>query len=173
MWTAPPGLILESMIEPTLDLYGESYAKIERHLQDLLDATGVRFGLLVDRKGFVVCHREAKGAPKPPALDSVATLVASNAAATGALANMLGETTFSEQVHQGENGSLYVESVGADVLMALIFDSSVPLGKVKIFAKKAISQMLPVFQTLAEAPPMDLGADFHQDASSLLDDLLG
>ena len=110
------------MIEPSLALYGDAFARVDRLLEELLEVTGVRYGLLVDRKGFVLSHKEALWAPRPPALDSVATLVASNAAATAALANMLGERTFSEQTHQGENGTLYVESVGDQALLTLIFD---------------------------------------------------
>ena len=161
------------MIEPSLALYGETFEKVEQHLEELLSATGVRYCLLVDRKGFVLSHKEALWAPRPPALDSVATLVASNAAATGALANMLGESTFSEQIHQGENGVLYVESVGANTLLTLIFDSSVPLGRVKVYARKTIQAISGLLLTLESAPPVTFDSSFSQSASDLLDDLLG
>lgn len=161
------------MIEPSLDLYGDAFARVDQHIQDLLDTTGVRYGLLVDRKGFVLSHKEALWAPRPPALDSVATLVASNAAATAALANMLGEHTFSEQIHQGENGTLYVESVGTDALLTLIFDASVALGKVKLYAKKTVAQIASILDELKDVPPVQLGEDFNQGANALLDDLLG
>ncbi|MFC5850198.1 roadblock/LC7 domain-containing protein [Deinococcus petrolearius] len=161
------------MIEPSLDLYGDAFARVDQHLEELLVATGVRYCLLVDRKGFVLSHKEALWAPRPPALDSVATLVASNAAATAALANMLGERTFSEQTHQGENGTLYVESVGDQALLTLIFDSSVALGKVKVYARKTIPKIGDILDELADAPQPELGDDFSRGASALLDDLLG
>lgn len=161
------------MIEPSLDLYGDAFARVDQHLDELLAATGVRYCLLVDRKGFVLSHKEALWAPRPPALDSVATLVASNAAATAALANMLGERTFSEQTHQGENGTLYVESVGDQALLTLIFDSSVALGKVKVYARKTIPKIGDILDELADAPQPELGDDFSKGASALLDDLLG
>lgn len=161
------------MIEPTLALYGDAFERVDRHLDELLTATGVRYCLLVDRKGFVLSHKEALWAPRPPALDSVATLVASNAAATSALANMLGERTFSEQIHQGENGTLYVESVGDQALLTLIFDGSVPLGRVKVQTKKVISQLAAILKELQDAPPVQLSEDFTRGATALLDDLLG
>lgn len=161
------------MIEPSLALYGESFDQVETQIEDLLAATGVRYCLLVDRKGFVLSHKEALWAPRPPALDSVATLVASNAAATAALANMLGERTFSEQIHQGEQGAIYVESVADVALLTLIFDSSVPLGRVKLHAKKAIQALSEVMNNLQEAPPITFDADFGSSATALLDDLLG
>ncbi|MFC6591729.1 roadblock/LC7 domain-containing protein [Deinococcus lacus] len=161
------------MIEPTLALYGDAYERVDRHLEELLSNTGVRYCLLVDRKGFVLSHKEAIWAPRPPALDSVATLVASNAAATAALANMLGERTFSEQIHQGENGTLYVESVGDEALLTLIFDSNVPLGRVKVQTKKTIAEVAAILKEISEMPAVELGDDFSQGASALLDDLLG
>ncbi|WP_293912965.1 roadblock/LC7 domain-containing protein [Deinococcus sp.] len=161
------------MIEPSLALYGESFDQVETYLEDLLEATGVRYCLLVDRKGFVLSHKEALWAPRPPALDSVATLVASNAAATAALANMLGERTFSEQIHQGEQGAIYVESVADVALLTLIFESSVPLGRVKLHAKKTIAALTVVMQNLKEAPVIKFDADFGSNATALLDDLLG
>lgn len=161
------------MIEPSLALYGDAFARVDQHLEELLDATGVRYCLLVDRKGFVLSHKEALWAPRPPALDSVATLVASNAAATAALANMLGERTFSEQTHQGENGTLYVESVGSDALLTLIFDTSVALGKVKVYARKTIGKLETILDELKDAPQPEFGEDFSQGATALLDDLLG
>ncbi|GMA13876.1 roadblock/LC7 domain-containing protein [Deinococcus metallilatus] len=161
------------MIEPSLALYGDAFDRVDRHLEDLLGATGVRYCLLVDRKGFVLSHKEALWAPRPPALDSVATLVASNAAATAALANMLGERTFSEQIHQGEQGTLYVESVGDSALLTLIFDVSVPLGRVKVHTKKTIAQVAAILGELQDAPPVQFSEDFSKGASALLDDLLG
>ncbi|MDV6373291.1 roadblock/LC7 domain-containing protein [Deinococcus arenicola] len=161
------------MIEPSLALYGDAYARVDAHLQELLDATGVRYGLLIDRNGFVLSHKEALWADRPPALDSVAALVASNAAATAALANMLGERTFSEQIHQGENGTLYVESVGDSALLTLIFDAGVPLGKVKVYAKKTVAQITAILEELKDIPEIKLGHDFSQGATALLDELLG
>ena len=162
-----------NMIEPTLALYGEAYARVDGHLEELLKNTGVRYCLLIDRKGFVLSHREAIWAPAPPALDSIATLVASNAAATSALANMLGEDAFTEQIHQGEKGSLYVESVGDEALLTLIFDQDVPLGRVKVQTKKTITDVAAILEELKDAPEMEFDDDFSKGANALLDDLLG
>ncbi|PYE54229.1 roadblock/LC7 domain-containing protein [Deinococcus yavapaiensis] len=161
------------MIEPSLALYGEAFDRVEQLLTDLLTATGVRYCLMVDRKGFVLSHKEALWAPRPPALDSIATLVAGNAAATGALAGMLGERTFSEQIHQGEKGVLYVESVLDKALLVLIFDSSVPLGKVKLYTKKTISQLSDILSEVGDAPKIEFDKGFSDSAGALLDDLFG
>lgn len=125
------------MVEPSLVLYGALYEEALRVLEETLRETGARYGLLVDRKGFVLVHKEALWAPKPPPLDSLATLVAGNAAATQALAKLLGEARFQEQVLQGERMGLYVDEAGEHALLLLIFDESAPLGKVKLYGKRA------------------------------------
>jgi len=158
------------MIEPSLDLYGEAYDAVDRSLEELLDETKVRYGMLVDRKGFVISHKEALWAPRPPAFDSVATLVAGNAAATSALANMLGETVFGEQVLQGEKGTLFVQSVGKDALLTLVFDSSVPLQRVRMYSKRTISKMLVHLDAVAAMPKVVLNQNFTDGANALVDD---
>lgn len=159
------------MIEPALNLYGEAYDAVDRHLEELLEMTLVRFGMLVDRKGFVLSHKEALWAPRPPALDSVATLVAGNAAATSALANMLGETVFGEQVLQGEKGTLLVQSVGRDALLTLVFDSSVSLQRVRMYTKRSITKMLVHLEAVAAMPKVVLNQNFTDGAYALVDDM--
>jgi predicted regulator of Ras-like GTPase activity (Roadblock/LC7/MglB family) len=142
-------------------------------IEDLMNATGIRYCMLIDRKGFVLSHKEALWAPRPPALDSIASLVASNASATGALAGLLGETTFSEQIHQGENGVLYIESVGHHAILALIFDTKVPIGRVKVYVKKTITLLNTRLEVLNQVPRPKLDQTFNDTANTLLDELMG
>ena len=86
---------------------------------------------------------------------------------------MLGERTFSEQIHQGENGVLYVESITDKALLVLIFDSSVPLGKVKLYAKRTIGQLTEVLENAQDAPKIEFDQGFSDSAGALLDDLFG
>jgi predicted regulator of Ras-like GTPase activity (Roadblock/LC7/MglB family) len=161
------------VIEPSIALYGESFHKVTASLDELLNKAHVRYAMLVDRKGFVLAHREALWAPKPPALDSVATLIAGNAAATSALAKLLGERHFNELVHQGERIGLYVEEISNDALLVVIFDETAPIGRVKLYAKAAIKTIGEIIENLEPMPEMDmkLGSDFASSAGALLDDL--
>ncbi len=161
------------MIEPSIALYGESFNKVNASLDEMLNKAHVRYAMLVDRKGFVLAHKEALWAPKPPALDSIATLIAGNAAATGALAKLLGERRFNELVHQGERIGLYVEEIQSDALLVVIFDETAPIGRVKLYAKTAIRDIADIIENLEPMPDMDmnLGADFASSANALLDDL--
>jgi predicted regulator of Ras-like GTPase activity (Roadblock/LC7/MglB family) len=161
------------MIEPSIALYGESYNRVGATLDEMLTKAHVRYAMLVDRKGFVLAHKEALWAPKPPALDSIATLIAGNAAATSALAKLLGERRFNELVHQGERIGLYVEEVQTEGLLVVIFDETAPIGRVKLYAKNTIKEITEVLDNLEPIPAMDmsLGADFASSAGALLDDL--
>ncbi|ADR37098.1 MULTISPECIES: GTPase-activating protein MglB [Oceanithermus] len=162
------------MIEPTVALYGDAFNRAASVLEELIDQAQVRYVLLVDRKGFVLAHREALWAPRPPALDSIATLVAGNAAATQALANLLGEPKFNELVKQGEKQGLYVEEVNDLTLLVMIFDTDTPIGRVKLFGKKAASELDEITRS-AVVMPRELGIDkdFHESADAMLDDLFG
>ena len=161
------------MIEPSIALYGEAFNRVNALLDDLLQKAHVRYAMLVDRKGFVLAHRESLWAVKPPALDSIATLIAGNAAATSALAKLLGERRFNELVHQGERIGLYVEEVASEALLVVIFDDTAPIGRVKLYAKKSIEEIETLLEALGplEMPDINLGADFASSAGALLDDL--
>lgn len=162
------------MVEPTVALYGESFKRTVGILEDLLRESGARYAMLVDRKGFVLAHQEALWAPRPPALDSLATLVAGNAAATQALAKMLGEPQFNELVHQGSTHGLYVEEVGELTLLVVIFDNTAPVGRVKLYGKRA-AQSLDAITREAVVTPQKVGIDqeYQKGASALLDELFG
>ncbi|WP_117237054.1 GTPase-activating protein MglB [Thermus sediminis] len=162
------------MVEPSLVLYGALYERALGLLEDTLRETGARYALLTDRKGFVLAHKEALWAPKPPPLDSLATLVAGNAAATQALAKLLGETSFQELVHQGERVGLYVDEAGEHALLVLVFDQSAPLGKVKLYGKRAAEGLARIAEeALAKPSRPNLDTEYREGAKALLDQLFG
>src|SRR5690625_2164008 len=112
------------MLEPSLDLYGSTFDSVDGILRELLAKSRARYALIIDRKGFVLMHARALWAPRPPSLDSFATLVASNYAANRAIANLFGEEGFKETVQQGESVNTYLEELGAEALLVTVFDSS-------------------------------------------------
>lgn len=163
------------MVEPSLVLYGEAYERAQALLEETLRETGARYGLLVDRKGFVLAHKEALWAPKPPALDTLATLAASNAAATQALAQLLGEERFQEVVHQGNKVGLYVDEAGPYALLLLIFDDSAPLGRIKLYGKRAAQELGQLLEAAASLQParLPISTEYREEAQALLDQLFG
>jgi predicted regulator of Ras-like GTPase activity (Roadblock/LC7/MglB family) len=162
------------MVEPSLVLYGALYERAMGVLEEALRETGARYALLIDRKGFVLAHKEALWAPKPPPLDSLATLVAGNAAATQALAKLLGEVRFQELVHQGERMGLYVDEAGEHALLLLVFDENAPLGKVKLHGKRAAETLARIAEeAIANPPKLNLDTEYREGAKALLDELFG
>ncbi|HWG84582.1 MAG TPA: roadblock/LC7 domain-containing protein [Deinococcales bacterium] len=161
------------MIEPSLTLDGEAFDRAVAALDTLIASAHARYALLVDRRGFVLAHREAIWAPQPPALDAIGTLVASNAAATSALAGMLGENSFRELVHQGSGVGLFIEAVNEDALLAVVFDESAPLGLVRLHSRRTVEEVAPLFTAPAPSRAEPLSGDFAASAQSKLDDLFG
>ena len=166
------------MIEPSFALYGEAFSKVNDALDALITKAHVRYALVVDSKGFVLAHREALWAPKPPALDSIATLIAGNAAATSAMAKLMGEQNFTELVQQGSTIGLFITQLNDEVFLSVIYDNTTQIGKVKLFAKKAVDDIHVHLEKLqpveaAAGAGMGFGNDFASSANSLLDDLFG
>jgi predicted regulator of Ras-like GTPase activity (Roadblock/LC7/MglB family) len=163
------------MLEPQVDLYGAALARVQERLAELLDRSRARYSLVVDRKGFVLLHAEALGAPNPPSLDSLATLVASNHSANAAIAKLFGAGSFREMVQQGDEVGTYVEELGPDALLVVVFAGDAALGRVKVHAQRAATEIRTELAGLREvdAPKLKLDQAWSDGAEKLLDGLFG
>ncbi len=162
------------MLEPSLDLYGDTFDKVDGILTELLTRSHARYVMIIDRKGFVLMHGRALWAPKPPSLDSLATLIASNYSANTAIANLFGENGFKETVQQGHDVGTYLEELGDKALLVTIFDSSAALGRVKIYTKKAVEEIRTILRDSREvAPVMEFDQEWSNSTEALLDGLFG
>lgn len=162
------------MLEPSLELYGKTFDKVDGLLTDLVKQSQARYVLIVDLKGFVLVHTKALWAPKPPSLDSLATLVASNYSANLAIAQLFGEVGFKEMVQQGDGVGMYVEELGSKALLVTVFDERAVLGRVKLFAKKAASNIEQAILESTETPPqLEFDDTWQASSQALIDDLFG
>jgi predicted regulator of Ras-like GTPase activity (Roadblock/LC7/MglB family) len=75
---------------------------------------------------------------------SIGALVAGNVAATGGLANLLGEKEFSILFHEGENEHVHISLVAGKLILVVIFDETTSLGLIRLRVKKS----LKVFEKL-------------------------
>lgn len=172
--TGPHAAKLAPMLEPSLDLYGATYDKVDGLLRELLAKSRARYALIIDRKGFVLMHARALWAPKPPSLDSFATLVASNYAANRAIANLFGEEGFKETVQQGTEVGTYLEELGEEALLVAVFDSGAQLGRVKMATKLAAQEIrVTIENSEDEAPPVEFDQEWSNSTAALLDGLFG
>jgi len=161
------------MIAPQIQLRPGYDKRIGAELDVLLRETDIRYCVIMDRHGLMLAHREASWAPKPPAYDVIGSLVASNAASINALGELLGDGAMSEQIHKGEKGVVYIESVGTKCLLFMIFDVSVSTGHVRVMAKKTIKTLEEMLEKMEAEPMPKLEANFNMEANSLLDAVLG
>lgn len=101
----------------------------------------------------------------------MSALAASDFAATSEMAKLVGEDAkFKLLFHEGEKRNVYLSNVGDNFFLVVVFDVSVTLGLVRIYTKKAIQNLLDVFETSEMGD--DAGKILDQDFSSMLGDML-
>ena len=163
------------MLEPQVDLYGAAMKRVQERLDALLERSGARYALVVDRKGFVILHAAAIDAPVAPSFDSLATLVASNHSANAAIAKLFGAEGFRETVQQGDEVGTYVEELGPDALLVVVFGRDAALGRVKVHAQRSAEEIRGELAELRaeDAPAPTLDEAWSASTEKLLDGLFG
>lgn len=79
-----------------------------------------------------------------------ASLVAGSTAATGGLAQMLGEEEFPVHFHEGAKTHVHVSVIGGALILVVIFDDRSSLGLVRLRVKRAYGKMNKILDTLKE-----------------------
>ena len=78
---------------------------------------------------------------------SLASLAAGNVAATGGMANLIGEKEFPTLSHEGERESIHICIIGR-ALLVVVFDERSSLGLVKLRVKQASRDLALVFDEI-------------------------
>ncbi len=78
----------------------------------------------------------------------LASLAAGSTAATGGLAQMLGEEEFPVHFHEGKRNNLHVSLIGDFLILLVIFDERSSLGLVRLRVKRAYNDMDTVLQAV-------------------------
>jgi predicted regulator of Ras-like GTPase activity (Roadblock/LC7/MglB family) len=107
----------------------QQYHQIKAVLARLRIDSAARVVFLVDKDGQEIATQGEVGN-----LDttSLASLAAGNVAATGGMAQLIGEKEFPTLSHEGEKESIHISVIGR-LLLVIVFDerSSLGLGEVK------------------------------------------
>src|SRR5882672_3708807 len=90
---------------------------------------------------------------------SLASLAAGNVAATGGMAQLIGEKEFPTLSHEGERESIHISVIGR-VLLVVVFDERSSLGLVKLRSKQISQQLSTLFDEIANADNGDLESPF-------------
>jgi len=102
---------------------------------------------IVDRDGQLIT---ATGETTGIDTTGLASLAAGSTAATGGLAQMLGEDEFPVHFHEGSRNHLHVSLLGDTMILLVIFDERSSLGLVRLRVKRAHSDMEKVLVVLLE-----------------------
>jgi len=101
---------------------------------------------------------------------SLASLAAGNVAATGGMAQLIGEKEFPTLSHEGEKESIHISVVGRLLLM-VVFDERSSLGLVKLRSKQVSQQLAVLFDEIAANDLNDLDSPFAEITDEDIDSL--
>src|SRR5437899_12585278 len=80
---------------------------------------------------------------------SLASLAAGNVAATGGMAQLIGEKEFPTLSHEGERESIHISVIGR-VLLVVVFDDRSSLGLVKLRSKQISHELAATFAEIEQ-----------------------
>lgn len=127
-------------------IYEDELRRLEEICGRLLRDSMARAVFLVDKVGQLVAEH---GQTESIDTTSLASLVAGATAATGSLANLLGEKEFPTHYHQGERDSLYIALIGDHWILTVIFDERSTEGLVRLRVKRAGGELERVFNEMS------------------------
>ena len=143
-----------------LVLFEEEHQRIVSVCDALNRDASAKAVFLVDKNGQLL-----GSSGDTAALDttSLASLTAGNIAATGGLAQLLGEKEFGIQFHEGERDNVHISLVGQRVILVIIFDERSSLGLVRLRVRKSTRELEAVLDTI--------NAKAKEQGSSVLSEL--
>ncbi len=146
----------------------QQFDEITKILSELAAKTKASTILLADISGQLITQR---GNTDDINTAILSALAASDFAATSEMAKLVGEDAkFKLLFHEGEKRNVYLSNVGDNFFLVVVFDVSVTLGLVRIYTKKAIENLIKVFEASESAD--DSSKIIDDDFSSMLGDML-
>ena len=103
-------------------------------LQKLLTDASAKIVFLVDKDGTLLA---SAGDSVGFDTTSLASLAAGNIAATGGLANLIGEKEFSILFHEGERDNMHLSVVAERIILVVVFDRRSSVGLVRLRVRQA------------------------------------
>lgn len=117
------------------------YHRIKAVLARLRLDASARVVFLVDKDGQqIAAHGDVAGLDTT----SLASLAAGNVAATGGMAELIGEKEFPTLSHEGEHESIHISVVGR-LLLVVVFDERSSLGLVKLRSRQVSQELAAIF----------------------------
>ena len=132
------------MTDTPIIMREQQYGRIVTVLGKLRLDSFSRVVFLVDKNGQEIAVQGEVGG-----LDttSLASLAAGNVAATGGMAQLIGEREFPTLSHEGERESIHISIIGRTLLI-VVFDDRSSLGLVKLRVKQASRELSSIFEEI-------------------------
>jgi predicted regulator of Ras-like GTPase activity (Roadblock/LC7/MglB family) len=159
------------MMKQGLHIPEEMLERIEYILAHLAEKAHTDSIVLADISGQVISLQGIMDQGTPAV---VAALAAGDVAAMAELSSRIGEQDpHGSFFHEGETKSIYLHNIAGSFILIVIFRSETPIGLVRLFAKRAVEQLLPITGEFEEimGPPADYSPDdFRKGITQELDD---
>src|SRR5919107_4841069 len=133
------------MTDAPIILHEQQFQQLRLILNKLRLESFSRVVFLVDKNGQQIA---AHGEVGDLDTTSLASLAAGNVAATGGMAQLIGEKEFPTLSHEGEKESIHISVVGR-LLLVVVFDERSSLGLVKLRSKQVSHQLAKMFEEIA------------------------
>ncbi|HEX8043670.1 roadblock/LC7 domain-containing protein [Candidatus Deferrimicrobium sp.] len=123
-------------------------------LRKLLVDASAKVAFLVDKNGTLLGSvGDAVGFDTT----SLASLAAGNIAATGGLANLIGEKEFSILFHEGERDNMHLSVVAERLILVIVFGRRSSIGLVRLRVRQATARLTAVMATALAASDEEPG----------------
>jgi predicted regulator of Ras-like GTPase activity (Roadblock/LC7/MglB family) len=137
------------MMKQGLHVPEEIINKIDYILSHLAEKAHTDSIVLADISGQVISLQGIMDEGTPAV---VAALAAGDVAAMAELSKRIGEDDpHGSFFHEGESKSIYLHNIAGSFILIVIFRSETPIGLVRLFAKRAVEQLMPITKDFEEA----------------------
>jgi predicted regulator of Ras-like GTPase activity (Roadblock/LC7/MglB family) len=130
------------------------YESLLSILRRLLTDASAKVVFLVDKNGTLLASAgDAVGFDTT----SLASLAAGNIAATGGLANLIGEKEFTILFHEGERDNMHLSVVAERLILVIVFDRRSSVGLVRLRVRQATARLTAVMAVALAASDAESG----------------
>lgn len=135
------------MLNTSIEIYEEDFKEIDGELVKLNQLASAKVTFLVDKNGQLIA---SVGETHGLDTTSLASLTAGNIAATGGMAQLIGEKEFSILFHEGEKDNIHISLIGQRAILVVVFDHRSSLGLVRLRVKKSVEALTNIFKNILE-----------------------
>ena len=155
------------MADTPILLRENQYHQLKAVLARLRMDSSARVVFLVDKDGQEIAVQGEVGNIDTT---SLASLAAGNVAATGGMAQLIGEKEFPTLSHEGERESIHISVIGR-LLLVVVFDERSTLGLVKLRSRQVSQTLSTMMDEITQAEFDESDSPFAEITDEDIDSL--